>query len=370
MFYQYFNEEITVMPNFLQRKYITSIRALAKTEKYENIKKSLNDILNEKVTADIKIKKILANYKDIILDAYINIQSSKSFKYSAIFELHDDIEIKEIVNKITKGNTILNSTIRNVSKINDYKATKLNGAMIFTFLLDGQKIINDVIKKFKTTYSAVVKLWENEIDGNKRKFIEIDVDSVGLYFRMENNDFFGNMIGSIAGYLEQCIGLSLDPIDFFSTLEYIKDMDENGKNKSIAKVSAQKMVLDTGSQAVLDSSESENIVLPILGDLKKIMEVNNELFSKSPKIKQLLDSFISDTELTSHLPWITFIWDDKIKSKKIQVKFDLSDYPYTLLNYYNHKKGRKGMNDVIESILEAYCEIKNNKAWDNNSRVS
>lgn len=132
------------------------------------------------------------------------------------------------------------------------------------------------------------------------------------------------------------------------------------------------MLLSSGSQAILDSNDAETIILPILGELKQLIELNEELFSKSNDtlaIQALLEEFISDTELKSDLPWITFTWDNKIKSKKIQVKFILSEYPYTMMSYYGHSKERGGMNDVVESLLKEYCDIGNKPAEEYSSEV-
>lgn len=119
------------------------------------------------------------------------------------------------------------------------------------------------------------------------------------------------------------------------------------------------MLLVSGSQATLDSADSETIILPILGELKQLIEDNDDLFSQSPDIKLLLENFIVETEEEAHLPWITFTWNNRIKSKRIQIKFVLSDQEYTLLNYYHHSRGRGGMYDATKCLLEKYCEIQN-----------
>lgn len=361
MFNKYFIDEITIMPNFLKKKYIRSIRSLIKNKNFSPISDAVKTILSSGNTAETSLKTILKDHKDLMLESYSNIEETKSFKYSAIFELDDEREPIEIINQITKNNTILDSTIHYNTIISDYKATKMNDLLKFTFLLDGFRMINGNPVPIKTTYSVIVKFWTFGIDDEKRKFIEIDTDNVASYFRIEKNNFFEQMINNIAEYLQTEFSLSLHPVDLLLTLERIKDKEKKGELKNFPKASAQKMVLSSGSQAVLDSNDAETIILPILGELKNLIEDNQKLFSQAIEVKKLLEEFIRDTEVMSDLPWITFTWDDIIKSKKIQVKFVLSEYPYTLLNYYIHKKGRKGMNDVIESLLKEYSSKKINE---------
>lgn len=239
------------------------------------------------------------------------------------------------------------------------KATKLKNLLKFTFLLDGIKIRNQKSRAVKTTYSVTVKFWEIK-DENKR-FVEIDADNVASYFRLDKTNFFEEMIDMVYEYLQTEFSLVLIPIDLMHTLEEIKDKEKKGELHNLPKASAQKMVLSSGSQAILDSNDAETIILPILGELKKLIEENEELFSNCLDAKILIENFIRDTEVTADLPWITFTWDNVIKSKKIQVKFVLSEYPYTLLNYYSHSKGRSGMDDVVESLLQEYCNKQNNK---------
>lgn len=144
----------------------------------------------------------------------------------------------------------------------------------------------------------------------------------------------------------------IQPVDLVEVLEKFK---EEGEGLSYPKASAQKMVLSTGSQAILDSADAEEILLPILGELKILITDNQLLFDQAPEIQRLLEDFIRETEIEAELPWMTFTWDNKVKSKKVQVKFIFSDTPYTLLSYYTHTKGRSGMRDVIESLLKKYC---------------
>lgn len=359
MFEEYFKEEIKIMPNFLKTKYIRSVRGLIKDKKFEDAKSSVDAILGKGNGTEISLQEIMEQNNELLLEAYKNIEANKSFKYSALFELDDERSSSEIIRLITRNNNIVDSTIKLGTPSKDFKAVKLNDIIKFTFLLDGLRIENGIPVPTKTTYSVAVKVWD--LQNESRKFIEIDADNVASYFRLDRDNFFEQMINTVSEYLQTEFSLTLIPVDLLHTLEEIKEKEKKGELDNLPKASAQKMVLSSGSQAILDSNDAETIILPILGELRNLIDDNEELFSKSLDVKILLEEFIRDTETMSDLPWITFTWDDKIKSKKIQVKFVLSEYPYTLLNYYSHTKGRSGMNDVIESLLKEYCSKNNNR---------
>ncbi|PZL70930.1 hypothetical protein CI088_13675 [Enterococcus plantarum] len=360
MFNDYFENEIQVMPSFLKGKYVTAIRSLIKDKKFSESKADIENIFGLGEGVDFVLKKILSDHNELFIEAYNNIEASMSLKYSALFELDDDRKVEEIISLITAGNSLVDSTIEFSSPVYEIKATSLKDMLKFTFLLQGIRIQNGLPIACKTTYSIIVKFWEFPTTNDIKKFVEIDADNVATYFRRGTDNFFEQMINLISNYLQTDFSLSLTPIDLFDVLETIKEKEKSGKLKNLPKASAQKMVLSSGSQAILDSNDAETIILPILGEIKKLIEDNEELFLASPDVKILLEGFISDTELMSDLPWITFTWDNKIKSKKIQVKFVLSDYPYTLLSYYSHTKGRSGMNDVVESLLKEYCILSTN----------
>ncbi|OTN77558.1 hypothetical protein A5886_002658 [Enterococcus sp. 8G7_MSG3316] len=353
MFNEYFAEEITIMPNFLKTKYIGAIRGLIKTPEFENKKSQVEAIFAKGNGSETSLKEIAATHNDLLIAAHKNIESNKSLKYSALYELDDERTSEEIIDLITNNNGFLECGNTLNTQVQNLKATKLNDVIKFTFFLDGIRIKNNVPIPIKTTYSVIVKFWGYGNDN--KKFIEIDADNVASYFRLDKSNFFEQMIATVEEYLQSKFSLTLIPIDLFQTLENIKEKVKKGELADLPIASAQKMVLSSGSQAILDSNDAETIILPILGELRKLIEDNEELFSEASDVKILLEGFIQDTETMSDLPWMTFTWDNKIKSKKIQVKFVLSEYPYTLLNYYSHNKGRSGMNDVVESLLKEYC---------------
>ena len=332
----YLESELLLMPSYLKNQLVDEM-------------KETNAVL-EGEDIDAFLLRVLREHQESFLIAYNKLVMRKSFKYSALFELDDPRNINDILDPIScEGNTtMLTDSMQTLNPV------RIDGALKFTFLLQGGRIENLEFRPYKTSYTILVSFLE--ISGNK--FVEIDADNVATYFRHEDANFFVNMINRVSEWLRSNCLLTLHPIDLVNVLDEFKNDVQNATTQNSPLVSAQKMILGTGSQATLDSADSETIILPILGELKQLIEDNDDLFSQATDIKILLENFITETEEEADLPWITFVWDNRVKSKKMQVKFFLSDQPYTLLNYYHHTRGRGGMNDATKCLLEKYSESR------------
>lgn len=119
------------------------------------------------------------------------------------------------------------------------------------------------------------------------------------------------------------------------------------------------MFLSTGGNATLASGNySDDVILPILGELKEIIKKNADIFdvdTTGRKIKELLNDYINDAENTADLPWVSLRWANEVKSKSIQVKFiasnsDIKDF--SLMQFYNNSRGIEGMIYVAKYLIE------------------
>lgn len=339
----YLRGELEIVPEYVKRELLRSIKTIGDFNK--------NKLFKDDENIDGFLKRFLQENESDFKQAHTNILLNKGYKYSALFKLDDERSIDEIVESLSSNDEITNEL---ATPVQELKATSFSNTLIIPFVFQGAKVVDNEIKRYKTTYSALVNF--HVID--QKKFLEIDVDNIATYFRNGREDFFTYIINKISEWIETVGLLAVQPVDLVEVLEKFK---EEGEGLSYPKASAQKMVLSTGSQAILDSADAEEILLPILGELKILITDNQLLFDQAPEIQRLLEDFIRETEIEAELPWMTFTWDNKVKSKKVQVKFIFSDTPYTLLSYYTHTKGRSGMRDVIESLLKKYCEIENSR---------
>lgn len=360
MFKEYLLEEIDIMTQSLKFIYLGKLKSLIKFTRYDSIRSDVENILSSEESLETRLKNILNNHSDLFLEANKDITINKAHKYSAIFAIEGDVNIDGILR-----NTAIQTSGLSIEKMAEKKMLK------FTQFLNGIKPLEEGTLYFKTTYTMCAKFWEITQDEEMHRFVEITVDNVGPQFRDGKMSFFPNRINYIKNFIEAHNSLFLVPIDFSEVLNEIKKENEVAEVRmNVPKISGQRMVLSSGSEATLQSNISEEIVLPILGDLKQLIRDNENLFNTSKDIKELLNNFIQDTEEWSEFPWINLTWDNKVKSKSIQVKFELNNYEYTFLNYYHHKNGRERVDDVVKYLIEEYCTTRNRILREPFARIS
>ena len=124
------------------------------------------------------------------------------------------------------------------------------------------------------------------------------------------------------------------------------------------KLISQYMNMKNGSKAELNVGDNEEYVLPIIGELKNIMNDLKEELDKNLKIKDALEQFIYEKEETTDYPWIEilFLNKERIKTRNNHVKFvfNYMNKNYTLITYYYNDTliGMERMNDVTNFIGE------------------
>ncbi|WP_042226760.1 hypothetical protein [Paenibacillus popilliae] len=182
--------------------------------------------------------------------------------------------------------------------------------------------------------------------------VEVRFDRVKTYFQ-EDEFFYHKQVDFVLSWLKKCVGFEIENINISSIINYINKQEQDEVN-----VYSQAMSTASGGKAVLEAGLNENFILPLLGELKELIKSHEDLFNKSPEIKQLLDMFISETEANSDLPWISLVWKGKEKGKETHVKFrhNFMNQGYTLLQYYGHQSDMEKMDHVTEYIIN--CKKK------------
>lgn len=74
------------------------------------------------------------------------------------------------------------------------------------------------------------------------------------------------------------------------------------------------MNINGGAKATLDSTSSQVLILPILDEIKNLLEDNSELFKESQEGYKILNDYIDELEKESELPWVTLSFNKKLKS--------------------------------------------------------
>ena len=99
----------------------------------------------------------------------------------------------------------------------------------------------------------------------------------------------------------------------------------------------------------------EDSVLPFIGELRELIDENEELFSKAPEIKELLIRYLDDKENTANYPYVYVQWENPVVSQSYLVKitFDFSNREYTVLQHLTgtcKDLEMRRMNDAIKYL--------------------
>ena len=135
------------------------------------------------------------------------------------------------------------------------------------------------------------------------------------------------------------------------------EITKNESNENI-KLLSQYMFLKDGGKAQLAVGNNEEYVLPIIGELKNIINELKEELDKNVKIKDALEQFIYEKEETTDYPWIEvlFLDEEGIKTRNNHVKFTFNymNRKYCLITYYYNDTliEMERMNNVTRFIGE------------------
>lgn len=180
--------------------------------------------------------------------------------------------------------------------------------------------------------------------------LEICFDKVKFDYRNREN-FYSELIEGIVERLENLLGLEIEYIDFKSLIYYIKEFKDD------VNIIAMKLKRN-GTIAHLDSFENEEFIIPILGELKNLIDSNDELFGanlESTSIKELLTNFIEEIELTSDLPNAKLRWINELISLGADHNYHGSEY--TLFTLYDElSTERRRIDYVREYFIECIAE--------------
>ena len=280
------------------------------------------------------------------IEIYEKFQFTKSYKYAVLFECSD---FDKLVSKI--------------GEIHDYEYEDAN-IKLFDNLQQPSKMINksDVILLFNKKFEAVHPQTGEElllhypllaVVHKDSKLVEFRFDAIKRLFTEGNRDqtLYIRLIGELIDYFKTTFDSDLIAID----LDF---MIEITKNKPNIKLLSQYMFLKDGGKAQLTVGNNEEYVLPIIGELKNIINELKEELDKNVKIKDALEQFIYEKEETTDYPWIEvlFLDEEGIKTRNNHVKFTfnyMNSNCCLITYYYNDTLNEmERMNNVTRFIGE------------------
>ncbi|MEK5406982.1 hypothetical protein MKX36_13760 [Paenibacillus sp. FSL W8-0439] len=280
----------------------------------------------------------------------------KSYKFAAVFSVTEIDETLIEVGLASGGIVDYFSDNRPNDYVFDEKLYKsviptkyASGNIImfkFSRLLSGFPPNTEIKKQYKYPIIAVYH--------KHLKALEIRLDRVKPYFQ-DDEFFYTQQIELVLNWFKRNLNCQFENINFPAVIDYIIKTLEQDE----VSVHSQSMSLPNGGKAVLDTGADENYILPLLGELKELIRSHEELFDKSPEIKQILDGFIAEIETNANLPWIALIWKgtDKGKSTTVKFKHDYLNQEYSFLQYYGQQSNMEKMNNVTDYIIKNKIEF-------------
>lgn len=176
-----------------------------------------------------------------------------------------------------------------------------------------------------------------------------------------SNDAYENMVNDCISWIKNELGIDIYLCEHADIIQIIND-----KSNEDVKIYKQMMQMDTGASAELTASEGTDYVLPFIGELKELIDENEELFSQAEDIKKILLQYLADKEATASYPYIYVKWVKPVESQSYIVKviFDYFNQKYTLLQHItgNCKDlGMERMNDAIKYLCTSGSFVKGEK---------
>lgn len=286
--------------------------------------------------------------KEKAVELYEKYQFTRSYRYSVLFKCNNFEKILIDINRIPEYKFDSND-IRLFDEFKMPKKLETSEDIILLFDRKFEAIHPQTSDELLLHYPVLVvfhtnnKIIEFRFDTIKRLFIEGE----------RNQSIYSEIVEQLLAYLEQEYDIKLEAID----LSFMKNI-ANDENIEDIKLISQYMNMKNGSKAELNVGNNEEYVLPIIGELKNIMNDLKEELDKNLKIKDALEQFIYEKEETTDYPWIEilFLNKERIKTRNNHVKFvfNYMNKKYTLITYYYNDTliGMERMNDVTSFIGE------------------
>lgn len=313
--------------------------------------KSLFESPNSVTVADLelqeKLKEALNESKEAVR-IFEEWEFTRDYKYSTFFLPSD---FRKFLNSCSKFNVLTNDNCENEYLSDDLTTpTKYETEELFLI-------------KFSLKYAAINNITGSEIllkypvimvCHKSLKIVEIRFDTLKRDFLTERKaqTIYGDVIRNTQEWCENNLENSLAPLD----LDFlIRDVVDSKGDKNV-KLMAQYVKLPNGGNAQLDVGKNEDYVLPIIGELKELLQNPSHLveLEKCPLLKTSLDQFMFDNEQLSDYSWMEILWENEVKTRSIRVKFifDYKNNGYCLMqHYYNHVLiGMERMNYVANYI--------------------
>ena len=276
----------------------------------------------------------------------------KLYKYSVPVFYESASSIKDVLEK-----SELNRFFEESFSPDYILRTSLQDAIPMWYEKDGKVFIKFVLQKScfqgesyeQVDYRYPIVLY---FDDNC-KIIEIRYDAIKYSNQQMENDIYANLVGHCLKWIIENLGLKLFACEHSNTIDVVND-----KSDSTVRMYKQMMDLKSGGSAELKAAEGRDAVLPFVGELRELIDENEELFANASEAKELLVKYLNDIEATASYPYIYVKWEDAVESQSyiVKITFDYLSQKYTLLQHLTgtcSDLGMERMNNAIKYLCES-----------------
>ena len=293
------------------------------------------------------------------IEFYEKLEFKKLYKYSVPFYYEDtgknidsaieDSGIKVFSSETYKQEYVIDRMLNESSPI----AYKDNDKYFVKFVLQKAYLQSETFEQIDYRYPIVIYI-DSSIN-----MLEIRYDSIRYSFNDQvDRDVYSKMVAYCIEWIKTKLKFKLFRIEHADTTKVINDI----QNTEV-RIYKQMMEMKSGGSAELTASENGDYMLPFLGELRELIEENEELFSESQEIKQLLLQYHNEKEATASYPYIYVKWIKPVETLSyiVKITFDYFEGKYTLLQHItgNCKDlGMERMNDAIKYLSKSGSFVK------------
>lgn len=303
---------------------------------------------------------IKATITQKFLPFYDECETYKLFKYSVPFVY--DIESTELLKQQIEKIKALKVDDLEIPKNSEFTADLIpyvysdtDEEIFLKFVLQKNYYDSDSQEIIDYRYPIIICI------NLKHSFLDIRFDSV-KYDPKFNKDSYEQLVLNCIDWLKINLSLRLFDLNHDRFRDVIKD-----KSDPTVRIYRQLMYLDTGAAAELTAPTSTEAVLPFIDELRELIDDNEDLFSQSPAIKDLLVNYIDETEANAHYQYLCVEWVFELISSNFIVKviFDFYDNKHTVLQHFTSSGkdfGKGRMNNVLKYLFDKGAFVKGEEA--------
>lgn len=187
---------------------------------------------------------------------------------------------------------------------------------------------------------------------SRLNMLEIRFDAV-RFDPQFGKESYENLLTNCLEWIKTNLKVDLFLCDGSNTIAVI-----NGKKDESTKIYKQMMELSSGGSAELTASEERDLVMPFIGEIRELIDENEELFSRSAEISELLLNYLNEKEKTANYPYIYIkrVKPVETDSYVFKITFDYFLGRFTTLQHQTgtcRDLGMERMDDAIKYLCES-----------------